>query len=208
VNEMSKINRYYFAFDGVLIASFRETILEVLNSKSPSAGISLQDLKRLTKELYVGKISGNDYFAEITRLSGAKVSAVELADLVIDRVKVVPGVNEVLQELAQDYSIYIFSQLPTDIYGRIIQKLGLGSPDMDKTIFSNQLSLSGWDDAVFKKMALGEQKLTDACMWVDADSHMTSAAIRAGIHAIIFVDSRRLRREIALRGLLPLLGGE
>ena len=203
---MSNINRFYFAFDGVLIASFLETIIEVLNSESISSDVSLQDLNRLTKELYLGKISGDDYFAEIIRLSGAKTPAVEFAALVIDRVKATSGVDEVLRELAQDYSVCVFSQLPSDIYDKIIQKLGLNSPDMEKTIFSSHLSLSGWDDAVFTNMTSGEQKLTDACMWIDADSHMTTAAIRAGIHAIIFVDSRRLRREIALRGLLPLLG--
>jgi hypothetical protein len=42
-------------------------------------------------------------------------------------------------------------------------------------------------------------------LWIDAHSPRTSEALRKGVDADIFVDARRLRRDLALWRLMPLL---
>ena len=57
---------------------------------------------------------------------------------------------------------------------------------------------------VLDVLIAAEAILPGHTLWVDAHSPRTSAALRKGVDAAIFVDTRRLRRDLALWRLMPL----
>jgi hypothetical protein len=64
---------------------------------------------------------------------------------------------------------------------------------------SGDASLAG----VLRQAAEAAERQPADCLLIDPSSGRSIAAVRSGFHAIAYLDAPRLRRELALRGLLP-----
>lgn len=106
-------------------------------------------------------------------------------------------------DLKQTSQVTLFSDYPR-VWLQTIQKDSAITDHFtpQNVVYSAELRLNDPLNSVFEKlMAKGFIK-PGASLWVDAYPMRTSAAIRQGIDAIIYVDERRLRRELILRELL------
>src|SRR5690606_34160587 len=112
--------------------------------------------------------------------------------------------DALLAEVRARYSVRLVSPYPPEWYRTLDRRVGLGSTFPDSEVLFCQLAQLGrlLPDVFF--WALGKAgKTIEETLWVADQPAMTSAAVRLGLNAIIFADSRRLRRELVLRSLLP-----
>jgi FMN phosphatase YigB (HAD superfamily) len=207
---LKNIHQYYFVFGGVIVKPLCEIVLEQLRSlNDPAWQRKYQDLYDLETRLSLGNIAKADFFQKAASLSAFELKADELEAMVFKKAEPIPGIMDILNELHGKNVLFLFSQYPPEIYAPLGSRFGLELLIPRKNVsFASEMSLQNMTTAIIEKLCLEQGLIPGRSLWVDSDSHRTSAAIREGVDAIIYVDSRRLRREIALRGLLPLLGDE
>lgn len=163
----------------------------------------------LSLALSLGKISLDDFREGILSSSNGKMEISDLQEKVVNNLEPIDGTLKVLTELKKENTLSFFSQLPRELFGLVKNHFGLQDLFADSDIFfTNEMNLKNTTADVVDRLMAGKHLNPGKSMLVDADSRRTTAAMRAGVDAIIFVDARRLRREIALRGLLPKLGDE
>ena len=201
---MRQLNHYCFSLENVIFPSLNELIDEELPGR-----VSSLDRYDLTLALSSGKIALDKFWQRILSSTDLKMERHALEEKVINGYKPVDGIIAVLKELRNGNSLSLFSQLPRGLFTALSARSGLNELFSDSDIyFTSEMNLENTTTDVVNHLMAGKCLIPGKSVLVDADSRRTSAAIRAGMDAIIFVDARRLRREIALRGLLPKLGDE
>ena len=107
------------------------------------------------------------------------------------------------------YSLFLFSQYSPEFLDLLSPRIQLNDVFPERNIkYSCSIGAVDLRIDFYKKIIAEKWIIPGKSVWIDADPHRTSASIRSGIDTIIFVEPKRLRREIALRGLLPLHGDE
>ena len=117
--------------------------------------------------------------------------------------RMTPGMGDLLQELSPDFNLWLFCEAAEDELSLMIDGLQL-APMVPAT---RRLSAAGnfrtdmpeeLVDALVKRTGGPRESL----LWIDDRPSVTSAVIRAGMNAVVFVDIFRLRRNLVLRGLV------
>lgn len=201
---MRQLNHYCFSLENVVVQSLHDALEKIMQGRGES-----QKRYDLTLALSLGKISPDDFWKEILSSSTGEVKISDLQEKVGNSLEPIDGTLKVLTELKKENTLSLFSQLPRELFASVKKHFGLQDLFADSDIFfTNEMNLKNTTADVVNYLIAGKCLNPGKSVVVDADSRRTSAAIRAGMDAIIFVDARRLRREIALRGLLPKLGDE
>jgi len=207
---LKPIDQYYFVLGDVIIKSLSWTIINAFNDKQIFSGGDLRKkIYKIEADYTLGRISNEEFFKEAAEISNMDLGPAEFESIITNKVELIEGILEVLKELKKQYSLFLFSQYSPEFYDGLSSRLKLNNIFPDKNIqYSCRTGLPDITGCFFKKIISDRWIIPGRSVWIDSDPHRTSASIREGIDTIIFLDSRRLRREIALRGLLPLLGDE
>ena len=207
---MKPIDRYYFVLGDVVIRSLSWTILNTFRNQQIFSNSAIRQ-KLYEFEIFytLGKISKKEYFKEVAKITNMDLNPDKFESFICNKVKIIEGILEVLKELKKHYSLFLFSQYSPEFLDGLSSRLNLTGVFMDSNIlYACKTGLPNLTACLFEKIISDQWITPGKSVWIDSDPHRTSASIRAGIDTIIFLDSKRLRREIALRGLLPLLGDE
>ena len=207
---MKPIDRYYFVLGDVIIRSLSWTIINTFKDKPIfSDGAIRKKLYECEADYSLGRISNEKFFIEATKISSMNMGPDEFESIIYNKVELIEGILEVIKELGKQYSLFLFSQYSPEFFDELSSRLNISDTFPDKNIlYACRTGLPDLTDCLFEKIISEKWVIPGRSIWIDSDPHRTSASIRAGIDAIIFLDSKRLRREIALRGFLPLLGDE
>jgi len=207
---LKPIDQYYFVLGDVVIKSLSRTIIDTFNDKQIFYGGDLRKkIYKIEADYTLGRISKEEFFEEAVEISNMDLDPAEFESIITDKVKLIEGILQVLEELKKQYSLFLFSQYSPEFLGELFSRLNLSNTFSAKNIlYSCRTGLSDLTGCFFEKIISDQWINPRRSVWIDSDPHRTSASIRAGIDTIIFLDSKLLRREIALRGLLPLLGDE
>jgi len=176
--------------------------------KNPEPALR-QPVFGLEKEFSLGRINEEQFFAQAVKLTKIEGSSEILEEKVFAGLELSEGMAGILEELIENHKVEILSQYSTELTKKILKKTYLlpKFPE-DRIRYTTEMHLPDLEQCLAAKYMCEGWIQRGESIWVDADPHRTMAFIRAGIDAIIFIDSTKLRREIALRGLLPRLGGE
>lgn len=207
---MNQIDRFYFVLDNVVAKSFSWVVISSSKDNKIFSDSKVRvRLYQLEEDFFLGRISKNEFFKQASKLSNSNQNSEEFESIISSKLELNEGIREILIELKKQYALFLFSQYPPEILGCLFSKFNLSDIFLEQNIlYSCKTDLPGLGFNLIEKITSDQWALTGRSVWVDSDSQRVSASIRAGIDAIIFIDSNRLRREIALRGLLPLLGNE
>ena len=193
---------FFFVFRDVIIRSLSWALTQKL-------GENRNDLYKLEDDYSIGRISTEAFFDQLSHILQDETKPSDIWSLIYQRSMLIEGILSILNELKEDYTLHGFSHFPPDILDKLLLKFGLDTMfDKDNIIYSAEYTESILNDSLFKRLIDENWIQPHKTVWIDAQPKRTSQAIRFDISSIIFVDARRLRREIALRGLLPLLGDE
>jgi len=207
---LKQFDQYCLSLEGVVVKSLCEILIDIINSAGNiHYPVDYQTIYELTLDLALGKISEEEFLHSVFSLTGMRFETCNLKEMIVDNAPPILGIMDVLKELGEKKSLFMFSQYPPEMYDRIKTRLGLDKLIPEKNVFFTSGSgVQNLKSGIIERLIFNKWITPGKSIFIDNDSRRTSAAIRAGIDAIIFVDSRRLRREIALRGLLPKLGDE
>jgi hypothetical protein len=114
-----------------------------------------------------------------------------------------PGMEVLLSELSRGFTQWLFCE-----DARADTTLALKNLRLDRLIPGDRwLFSSGRFRADFPKELINELVMRtggrrEDLLWIDNRPAVTAAVLRAGMNAVIFVDTFRLRRNLVLRGLV------
>ena len=114
-----------------------------------------------------------------------------------------PGMGELLGEIAGSFPLWLFCERSRGEAASAAERLSLGGfvPRTRWLFASKDLPVEAPERLVTNLMRrTGARR--DELLWVDDRPAVTSATIRAGMNAVVFVDAFSLRRNLVLRGLL------
>ena len=191
---------------GVILPRIASITIELLEEKN---GFSLLNDQRMMlyeaeKDLAIGKITPDAYLDQLCSVIGGLDTRDNLFIELMKLIKVDSGPLSTAIDLKQTSQIYLFSDYPRAWLQAIHNNFHIMSHfTSQNVVYSAELHLSDDLYSVFDILVAEGSIEPGASLWLDAYPLRTSAAIRRGIDAIIYVDERRLRRELNLRKLLP-----
>jgi len=181
------------------------TLASLNLDQQPTAGSQLI-LHRLEKALTTGKISPQAYCHRVIQQTGEMTNAGELIAGVLESTALLPGMLPLIKELSERVDLGLVSDYPGKWVTPIIKRTGLSvyfPGGVDQVIGELR---PGLDYTVLFRLLIERNVLKPgSSMWVDHNSLRCMAAIRQGIDAGIFVDARRLYRDLGLWGLMPFM---
>jgi len=197
---------FYFVLGGVLVPPLSDLINQSIKNPEPAVR---QSIYALEKELSLGRIDENQFFERGAKIMNLKASSELLKEEIHEKIELFEGAAEILEELLENYMVFILSQYPPGLTKKILEKIDLRFKFPKNRIhYTTKMNLPDLQHCLAAKYVCEGWIQKKGSIWIDADPHRIMVFIREGIDAIIFLDGEKLRREIALRGLLPRLGGE
>jgi hypothetical protein len=202
---MKQINNFFFLLGSVILPRIASITIKLLEEKNSSPLINNQRLIIYESEnkLVVGKITPDAYLDQMCSLFNVFKTRDDLFIELMKLIQVDEGALSIIIGLMQTNQVYICSDYPRTWLQAIQHNLQLlNSFPPKNTVYTAELDLSQHLNSVFEKLMVAGLIEPGASLWVDAYPLRTTASIRLGIDAIIYVDERRLRRELSLRKLL------
>jgi hypothetical protein len=200
-----RINRLVFWTGGVILPTLPDaTLSHLLPDRQPSTDQRM-GIHELEISLRDGQIDPQEFCNEAVELIDAALPPEDLNRFIPNTVDLLPGIDRVLDELAQDNECFLVSDYPRDWLMSIMGRLNLYRWfNQSALAFTAELNTSGDYEKLFKALVKAEVIAPGRSLWIDHNSARTSTAIRQGIDAAICVDANRLYRDLGLWRLVPL----
>ena len=207
---MNAIDHFFFVLNDAIFNSLSREIIQFLNSQQRFVDeVARQALFKFENEYIEGKYSKEKYFEKTANIFKLDMAEDELEKAIFSRIKPTHGILRVLSELHTCYSLTLFSQFSPELLHQFSSLFVLKEYFPEENIlYACETGLIDQPDSLFQKLISMGRIHPGKSIWVDSNPRLTSISIRARMDAIIFQDAEKLRREIALRGLLPPLGND
>ena len=201
---MKNISRYFFMAGGVILPRLSLVTLDWIEKKNsnPASNKQRQSIFQAEKDLLTGKLSPESYLS-LAAACGSGATAQDVLKGLFSEIKVDQGALSTACDLKKNGRVYLVSDYPRPWLEEAACKTPIFecfSPD--DVLYTAELGLGNDVSSLFDVLSSKSYLHPDANMWVDAYPLRTSEAVRRGIDAIIYVEERRLRRELKLRNLL------
>jgi FMN phosphatase YigB (HAD superfamily) len=203
---LPRIEHIVFIAGGVLVQRLEDLVLEILDP-----GQSLPHQKRLQsseleRRVANGDISSENYCRQMTALVGVDEGGIEPCAVIAERVTFLPGVVTVLTELAEGIALSLVSDYARQWIFPFFNRSGLDTFfNGSNTFFLDEHKAPAAYPALFSYLVKDDVLRPGYSLWVDYNSSRTSAAIRHGIDAALFIDAKRFYRDLGLWSLVPMV---
>jgi hypothetical protein len=192
---------------GVLTPTIAESTIAVLmrETKDTVPYNYRQLIRSITSKLSLGKIDATKYCEEIIQACRCSCDPAAFQNEICNNLSIRPEVVE------------IFSTLPEPTYLRLVSDQPISWIEANKSrdaikklisqehiIFTESLNIERLAPDIFYHLVRWANCTMNECMLVDADTQRATSAITHGLSSTIYVYPRRLRHELALRGLIDL----
>jgi phosphoglycolate phosphatase-like HAD superfamily hydrolase len=197
-----RINHLVFWADGILVTPPGQTAwAHIAPGCKPDARARLA-LHNLEQELADGRLPPAEFCVRALALGKSPLPITSLADGLPEQIAPIPGMPEVLEELAcRRYMLSLASGYPRCWLMPALERCGLAH-----TFREDQVWIAAeWGgfpallDALLERGGI----VPGRSLWVDDHSLRTSAALRRGVDAAVFVHARQFYRDLGLWGLVP-----
>ena len=195
-----RIKRFVFWVGGVIFPAISQVSLEILAPGGKDSGIQLE-LRELERALWIGLISTEEFCRRAIDVAGAAIAASDLFAEIPGRVEPLPGMPELVRELARNYEVFLVSDYPRQWLQPALQRIGFIQQSAS-IFFVSKLGTSDEYADLVEMLVESSVIVPGSSLWVDQNPARTAVAIRRGIDASIFVDARRLYRDLGLWGLV------
>jgi hypothetical protein len=161
-------------------------------------------LQAAARALADGTTSARQFCVRAAEICGApgEAAAARLDEHLAEGVAAEPGMVSLIEEVARGSEVCLVSDYSAAWLLPALARNGLASLfQADKLFYIADL---GGLAALFERLVAEGAAIPGHTLWVDAHSPRTSEALRKGIDAAIYVDARRLRRDLGLWRLVAL----
>jgi hypothetical protein len=200
----NRITRLVFWAGGVVLPTLPEVTASFLAPGRPATLAERSGLQEAAHALASGQDDPGQYCARAAGAFGepGATHSTPLYERLTAGVDALPGMPDLIAETALTLEVRLVADYPAVWLLPALARNGLKHCFPADEI-SYVADLGGFAGALDDLIAAGVI-LPGHTLWVDAHSPRTSQALRKGVDANIFVDARRLRRDLALWRLMPL----
>jgi phosphoglycolate phosphatase-like HAD superfamily hydrolase len=195
-----RIDALVFWADGVVVTPPGEAAWSVLAPGCRPDARARLGLHRLEEGLADGSLSPDEFCARAADLGRA--SGAGLMERLSEQIAPIAGMPEVLEELAcRRVALSLVSAWPRQWLTPALKRCGLGPLFPEEQTWA----AAGWGGfpQVLDALVESARIAPGRSLWVDAHSLRTTAALRRGIDAAVFVHARQFHRDLGLWGLVP-----
>jgi hypothetical protein len=168
---------------------------------SPSRRGGLLNAARALAE---GQISAAQFCTQAVEACGApgEATADRLHEHLAHELTPLAGIAPLIADVAQSHEVRLVADYPAAWLLPALQRCGLAGcfAEAEVCYVADLGGFAGLFDALVTNRVI----VPGHTLWVDSRPRRTSAALRMGVDATIFVDARRFRRDLALWRLMPL----
>lgn len=201
---MPRINRLVFMLGGVIVPPITQTVLATLALHRKPDAATWPALLDLEKSLTIGAMPPQEYCRQVIQLTGSSVGEDDLFEAIPEHAHPLPGILPLIMQLSPKYSLRLVSDYPRCWMQPILHHTTLSPFFAPETLLvTAEHNLSPEPPALFKLLVDTTMIIPGSSLWVDHNPLRTTAAIRHGIDAAIYVDTNRLIRDLSLWGLVP-----
>ncbi len=194
-----EIRHLFFRFEGVLAQTLESALAEGAGALDPDSRRLLRDA---SGELRSGRLAWDVYWSKIAGLVGSPGDGTALSRRALDRLEITPGIEEVVAAL-DGRSCWLFCELPPEPLQPTLERLALERLfPRERRYYPRESCRSGRPKGPFARLVTLTRARGEELLWIDDRPAVAALAIRSGLNAVAFVDSKRLRRNLVLRGLL------
>jgi hypothetical protein len=199
---LPKIDAVAFWLEGVLAPSLADLCAQVFFDQ-PIASVDVHIRLRLRtagEQLALGQIDAAAFCARAVESCGAVMTPAECEQALRGALVLRNEVRAIVQDLPTSAARWVLCGMPrswvdTSALAPIVTP--------ERWLFTSEMHLLRLTPDVFATWATRAGLPLSACMMVDAETPRAVEAVRRGLHAAIYVDAKRLRREFVLRRMLP-----
>jgi len=173
-----------------LTGKSKEEIFELIYKKSG-----------LPEKFETGLISSQDFFEEISKLCGLKVSYEELKDIYSkDKFTLIEGMTELIESLKENYKIGLLSNTSEWDFDYMMKTVPMIKTfDTITTSFKVKAMKPNpkiWEDALNKLQLKAEE-----CVYADDILEYAETAEKLGFKAVQFVDTEKFKSDLKSFGV-------
>lgn len=203
---MSRIERLVFWMGGVVTLPLWQLTLEASKLQLTAVPVhrrfALMDLQRA---LALGAVSADEYCYRATQVIQVAISPAELEQRVLRCFRLTLGMLWLIDRLAETYSISLLADLPRTWAHELLSTLGLsGRFATSDILVTSEYRPANLAEDLFERLKTSELIVPGKTLFIDYDWLRAEATIRSGLDVALFVDVRRLYRDLGLWGLVPL----
>ena len=195
-----RINHLVFWADGVVVTPAGQAAWDfVAPGRKPDAKARLE-LHRLEQGLTGGTLSPDEFCARAVAL-GQSSPSVGLMEKLPELITPIAGMPEVLEELAcRRLTVSLVSSYPRPWLTPALERRGLAREFPEDQVWI-AAELGGFPQ-LMDTLLEHDRIVPGRSLWVDHHSLRTTAALRRGIDAAVFVHARQFYRDLGLWGLV------
>lgn len=200
-----RINHLVFWVGGVVLTPPGQAVWQALAPGHAPDPRAAQELHRLEQALADGSLSPEAFCRRAAEMAQVAAPAEVLSQALPEHIAPIEGMPEVIAGLAERNALSLASDYPRRWLAPALERAGLARWFGDEQIWivaewgGFGHGLGAWIEAGL--IAPGRT------LWVDHHSLRTSAALRRGVDAAVFVHARQFYRDLGLWGLAPSGGG-
>jgi FMN phosphatase YigB (HAD superfamily) len=200
-----RISHLVFWAGGVVVTPVWQAAWDaVCPGRKPETAERLE-LHRLEQDLSAGALSPEAFCERAAKLGRSAVTANDLLERLPTRIALIPGMPEILEELAcRGRTLSLVSDVPRRWLLPALEREGLTRWFAhDQVWFAAE---EGGFPALLDALLQRGQVIPGQSLWVDDHSLRTAEALRRGVDAAVFVRPRQFYRDLGLWGLVPFPG--
>lgn len=202
MSAIPKIEAVAFWLEGVLAPSLTDLCAQVFFAK-PTASVDVHtriNLRAAGEALALGQIDAAEFCARAVEICASTLTPAECEASL--RAALVPreDVRAIVRELPAHVAQWVLCGLPREW----VDMAALAPDTMpERWLFTQEMHLPHLTPEVFAAWTTRAGLPLRACLMFDAETPRAVEAVKRGLHAAIYVDPKRLRREFILRRMLP-----
>jgi FMN phosphatase YigB (HAD superfamily) len=194
-----------FWMSGVVVPHVWELTRDALSASGADCTPGLCfDLMDREAALTTGAMTPDNFCSQAVALAGVTLSPARLASRIQQGIAPLPGISGLIGTLTARYPLQLLSDFPREWLAPALARTGLAASFADDSIVMiADLDVDDTHEALLKALVDAGLFTPGRSLLVADDPILTEAAIRAGLDAILFVDTPRFKRELSLIDLLP-----
>jgi putative hydrolase of the HAD superfamily len=189
---MTKVKAVIFDFYGVIRSDEYHNWLDVHQ-------IDIDETRSSNLDLDLGKISMDEFFEELSKISGIEASKIKKEFL--SNASLNEGLLSLILELKDKYKLAILSNASSSHIRDILKKAGLYKL-FDEIIISSEIGYIKPDSKIFEyaleKLAVKPQQT----IFIDDNQRFVDAASDIGIESICYTDLNSLKNSLKQMGII------
>lgn len=159
-------------------------------------------LREAANDLTLGRLSPAEFCGKAASIVGIS-NAAALETALINGLRLQADVLNIIDELASETTCWLICDYPRRWFEAAVSDDVLKHIPAERVMFTAESDLANLIPDLFDEWTKRAGQPFGKAMLVDQTTPHMTEAVRHGLHAAIFVDARRLRREFVLRRMLP-----